>query len=120
MTVSNYIKIQNGRIDARLDVFLFKKDDIFYAYSPALDLAGYGYNEEEAKDSFMVVMEDFFEFGIKRETLEQDLTEHGWVKESKCFEVPNIWEILANSSERHQLESSNFEKRSVHREYSYC
>ncbi len=81
MTVSNYIKNQNGWIDARLDVFYFKKDGVFYAYSPALDVVGYGYNEEEAKDSFMVVLEDFFEFGIKKQTLEQDLTEHGWGKE---------------------------------------
>ena len=114
MNASNYIRINNGQIDARLDVFIYEKDKLTFAYAPALDLIGYGHSEEEAKQSFEVVVEDYFEFGIKRNTLEKDLEAHGWIKEKKTeFEVPNIWNIIAQNDEVRAFASKDFQKRSV-------
>ncbi len=32
----------------------------YVAYSPALDLSGYGKTEEEARDSFNIVLKEYF------------------------------------------------------------
>lgn len=123
MKASNYIRIHNNKVEAELDVFIYQKDGIFYAYSPALDLTGYDYTEDGAKKSFVIVIEDFFEYGIKRNTLEADLAKHGWIKEKKFeFEIPNIWAILATSPEGVNLARTQYEKTSVpfERELAYC
>ena len=123
MKASNYIRIRQKKIEAALDVFVYKKDGVFYAYSPALDLVGYDYTEDGAKESFGVVMQDFFEFGIKRNTLEADLTSHGWKEEKKSeFEITNIWAVLANSPEGNKLALTQYEKTSVpfEHELAYC
>lgn len=75
---SNYIKIQDGQIDAKLDVFLYENDGFKIAYAPALDLMGYGKTDEDAKTSFQIVIEDFFETSIEKNTLAAYLASHGW------------------------------------------
>ena len=78
MVRNNYIKIRDGKVEARLDVLFYVKDKVYYAYAPALDLVGYDYSEDGAKESLKVVVDDFFNCGIQRNTLEQDLLEHGF------------------------------------------
>gem|GEM_PF-1268150 len=36
----------------------------YIAYSPALDLSGYGKTEEEARDSFNIVLKGHFDYAI--------------------------------------------------------
>ena len=61
---TNYITVHNGVVEAKLDVYIYKNDGFQIAYSPALDLMGYGKTIKDAKASFEVVIEDFFGFGI--------------------------------------------------------
>ena len=49
-------------ITLKLNVILFKKDGIFIANCPALDLLGYGKTESEAKKSFEVVWDEFLTY----------------------------------------------------------
>ena len=72
------INISNEKINSELAIFLFKEDDNFIAYSPALDLSGYGKTEEEARDSFNIVLKEYFDYAINEGTLYKDLKEHGW------------------------------------------
>ena len=113
MKPTNYIRIDNGRIDAKIDVFMYVKDGLHFAYAPALDIIGYGKTQEDAQASFEVVIEDYFEYGIKRGTLAKDLEKHGWKREKEEFEVPNIWLVIANNKSARQLSSNDFHKVSV-------
>ena len=98
MNNRNYIKVTKSKVDAKLDVFIYENDGFKIAYAPALDLMGYGKTVEDAKDSFEVVAEDFFETTIRLGTLKQYLEEHGWSKESRKVEFlsPNAWDIQDN------------------------
>ena len=81
MSVSNYIKIKNGGIDARLDVFFYENDGFMIAFAPALDLMGYGKTIDDAKASFEIVIEDFFDYSMENNTLNEYLLKQGWTKQ---------------------------------------
>lgn len=61
-----------------LELYIWKEDEITFVYSPALDLVGYGYNEEEAKNSFEIVLTDYIEHTHAKNTLLKDLEKLGW------------------------------------------
>lgn len=111
----NYIRINKDGIDAQLDVFIYENDGFQIAYAPALDLMGYGKTVEDAKASFEVVIEDFFDFGIQRKTLDTYLKEHGWTKEAKAveFKSPQAWIILQRNKQLQEIFSSDFQKQTV-------
>ena len=77
MNVSNYIKVKDGGIDARLDVFFYENDGFMIAFAPALDLMGYGKTVDDAKASFEIVIEDFFEYSLENNTLIKYLEKMG-------------------------------------------
>ena len=54
MVRNNYIKIRDGKVEALLDVLFYVKEKVVYAYAPALDLVGYDYSEDGAKQSLNV------------------------------------------------------------------
>lgn len=47
------------RLKTHLDVYLFPEGDAYIAYSPYLDISGYGLNEDEAKRSFIYVLAEY-------------------------------------------------------------
>lgn len=118
----NYIRIHNEQVEAQLDVFIYDNDGFKVAYAPALDLMGYGKTVEEAKDSFEIVMEDFFEFGFKRGTLDEYLTKHGWTLDLQqdSFISPSAWIILQNNKQLQEIYSSDFQKQSIPFVHSYA
>ena len=72
------INISKEKINSELAIFLFKEDDNYIAYSPALDLSGYGKTEEEeeARGSFNIVLKEYFDYAINEETEYKDLIHH--------------------------------------------
>ena len=58
----------------------FEEGNVTIIYSPALDLSGYGYSQEEAKQSFAEAIHEFFRYTSNKNTLDQVLKELGWVK----------------------------------------
>jgi len=59
---------------------LFKDDQAYYhAHVPALDITGYGYTKEEAKDSLQLTMKTYFEKLVSERGLVKDLVAHGWM-----------------------------------------
>lgn len=78
MMNENKIVNHNGRISVTLDVYLFDDNGIVIAYSPALDISGYGETEAKAKESFEIVMDEYIRFGLSHRTLIKDLRSHGW------------------------------------------
>lgn len=77
-----------GLVDKRYFVSLslieFKEDDVTIVYSPALDLSGYGYSSEEAKNSFNIALHEFLRYTSNKNTVNDILKDLGWkIKGSK-------------------------------------
>lgn len=84
MSNESFIKVRKGNVEAKLDVFIYENDGFMVAYAPALDLMGYGKTVEDAKASFEVVVEDFFETTIKRKTLFE------YMEQQKCLSIERL------------------------------
>lgn len=96
MGVPNYTaKFSDDEVDFFLNILVFEEDGIVAAYSPALDLFGYGNSEEEARDSFNVVLDEFVRYAIDNNTLESELKRLGWIRnKEKTFTPPKMASIL--------------------------
>ncbi len=67
---------------------------VHYVYAPQLDLTGYGESPEEALASFDIVLKDFFDYGIKKKTLDAELRRLGWRKAKTTeYKVPTASEL---------------------------
>ena len=69
--------------DVTLPVVVFKEDDAFVAYTPALDLSTCGDTYEEAQRNFHEAVTLFFAECVSRGTLEDALASLGWRKTGK-------------------------------------
>lgn len=107
----NRINVSNDKISSELAIFLFKEDDNFIAYSPALDLSGYGKTEEEARSSFNVVLKEYFDYAINEGTLYEDLQNHGWNLRNHKIETPKISMLVRQNDELSNiLDKKDFKK----------
>ena len=114
MECSNKIVNRNGGLSVTLDVYVFMDGGSYIAYSPALDLSGYGESEESAKDSFAIVMDEYIAYGISRKTLIKDLRAHGWkvksLKQRKMSAPPFDMLLHNNDVFRDILENKEYRK----------
>lgn len=78
MNFVNKISNDGSSLNVTVDVYLFKDGDSYISYSPALDLSGYGATEQEAKESFSIVIDEYISYGVSNGTLIKDLRAHGW------------------------------------------
>ena len=70
-------------INVNLEVLIFKEDEVYIAYSPALDISAFGDTEEEAKNEFGDKMRSYITYCMNKRTLFKDLKSHGWTVKSK-------------------------------------
>jgi hypothetical protein len=68
----------NKTVDIKVSLIIFNDSDNVVAYCPALDLSGYGKNEDEAIESFKVVSGEYFLYSTNKDTFLKDLQQHGW------------------------------------------
>lgn len=120
MKNESFIKVRKGNVEAQLDVYIYENDGFMVAYAPSLDLMGYGKTVEAAKASFEVVVEDFFETTIKKNTLAAYLKGHGWTKERRKVEFvsPLALNILEKNKQLQDIFSTDFQKQSL--PYNYA
>jgi len=76
--MTNKIMQSEEMVVITLDVFITKEDKYYVAYSPALEISGYGSTLKKAKESFETEVEIFIEETYKRGTLEKYLLKNGW------------------------------------------
>lgn len=82
---------KNQHLDISITLIEFvDENSITFIYSPHLDLTGYGKNSKEAKDSFNVVLDDFFSYTLNKNTLWEELTSLGWKTGKKSIEAPKM------------------------------
>ena len=101
-------------ISMNLDVVIFKEDEGYVAYCPALDLSGCGKNESMARESFKTVLEEHIKFTTENKTFVEDLRSHGWRIDGEKFNPPEISESLNRGSELSNIFNNyDFTKRSI-------
>jgi len=71
--ISGEWKSANSTIELTIPLIVFQQDNTYIAYCPALDLSGYGNTENEAYESFNVVMGEYFLYTTRKKTLADDL-----------------------------------------------
>ena len=121
MKNTNCIKILENHLEVVLDVIVYKDGDMFYAYAPALDIAGYGDNQEKAKASLNIMLEEYFRYACEEHTLEEDLRQHGWKEAARLqenFSSPSFMTLLRKNRQLQDVVSGDFTKISEQFSYS--
>ena len=84
-----------------LSLFIWNEDGLFYVFSPALDLYGYGKNEAEAKESFEFNLNEFVDYTEKKKTIFDELEKLGWTTNRKKNRIksPDISDLMVDNSD---------------------
>lgn len=102
--IKGTFKNQKNEVDVNLSLISFEEDGSFIIYCPALDVSGYGYTEEEARESFTTSLASFFQYTMNKKTFVQELTRLGW-------RVKNLHKIMSPPEMTHLLsENENFSR----------
>ena len=67
-----------NKVKLQVPVMLFTEKKVHVAYIPVLDLSGYGNSEKEAIGSLQIVLGNYLDYTIKKNTLIQDLKNHNF------------------------------------------
>lgn len=92
-------KCPGHEAQVRLTMIHFEEDGTHIVYCPALDISGYGANEQEAKTSFETAFSEFMLFTTNKRTLHSVLAEMGWKIRSKSKPMipPPISKLLEDN-----------------------
>jgi hypothetical protein len=95
-------KSGNRKIDMSLPLIIFQEDDVYIAYCPALDLTGSGNTEQQAIESFNIVIGEYFLYTTRKNTLADDLKQHGWIirkNRSRQMRPPDLSRLLETNKD---------------------
>ena len=84
---------QGTGIEVCLSVILYEDDNIHYAYCAALDILGYGNSEDEARNSFEIMIGEILQDAVSDGNLIALLESYGWHKQ----QPPKTSDLIANS-----------------------
>lgn len=95
----------NKNVELSVSIFLWEEDSIFYVYSPALDLTGYGLSTEEARVSFETVLQEFIVYTHNNKTIFKELENLGWAVNKRKRRVisPDFEDMLTDNEHFNQL-----------------
>jgi hypothetical protein len=110
-------KFSDGRrnVEFNVSIFLWEEDSVFYVYSPALDLTGYGMSKEEARESFETVLHEFIKYTHNKKTIFQELENLGWAvnKRKRRVVSPDFEDMLSeNEHFKHLYKSKDLVRES--------
>lgn len=112
-TARGFISIDQNKIEGSLDIIIFQEDGTTIVYCPPLEVYGYGADENEARESFKISLEEFFSYCTNKNTLRPELKRLGWqMKRSKSKPMipPSISELLATNENLSRI-YNNFDFR---------
>lgn len=107
--------VQKKNVEVNVDIIEYEEEGIFYSYSPALDLIGYGETPIEARKSWETVLEEYINYTINKNTLTKDLQSRGWVvrKGNRQYRPPSFsWLLQNNRDLAIMFDKHNFQKTS--------
>jgi hypothetical protein len=98
---------RRGSVEANLPVLFFEDNGVSIVHCPALDLSGYGKTEDEARSSFELVLEEFFDYTLKKSSLLRVLRKLGWEAHGKRSRrrvtAPSLEEMMDRDPELNLL-----------------
>jgi hypothetical protein len=89
----------NSKVKDRtaIDLISFTEGGNVIYYCPALDLSGYGTNEQEASESFKIVLSEFFNYTLNKGNFLDELKKLGWKiskSKNKPISPPSMQSLL--------------------------
>lgn len=119
-TISGQWVDGKNKIECTLPLIIFKEDDCYISYCPALDLSGYGTTELEASKSFEEVLTGYFSYTVHKSTLAEDLKKMGWTirKNLKKCPIPPTMDRLLETNEDFKRIFNNNDFRKTHRTFN--
>ena len=97
--ISGDFKNSGDAITFSLPIIAFQEDNIFFVYTPALDLTGYGNTEDEARLSFEETLDQFLNYSTNKDTLVDELKRLGWKVSKKSVSKPPSLVDMINSND---------------------
>jgi predicted RNase H-like HicB family nuclease len=79
------LKRNRNKLEARLEVAVYKEGKYFVAYCPALEVSSYATTIEKAKERFGEELKIFLDETIRKGTLERLLLQYGWILQRTEF-----------------------------------
>jgi hypothetical protein len=71
-------KSNEHTVDVDLSLIIFAEEGTDVVYCPALDISGYGLNEQEANESFNISFGESFLYTLNKKTFINELKRLGW------------------------------------------
>jgi hypothetical protein len=101
------------RIEVRVTVIEFHEDNLYFIYSPTLDITGYGKTKREAAQSYSETLEEFVRYTVNKGTVFQELKRLGWVVKSKeNIKAPSMADLVKTRSYLNEIfTNKQFRKR---------
>ena len=92
---------KGSNVDVTVNLVQFKDTGSYVIYAPALEVYGYGKTVQQAKDSFVTCLEEFFDYTISKGTITSELKRLGWKikgrKNNRTFKIPDFSELLTKN-----------------------
>ena len=104
-----FIKKKGNKFRVGVELFIFKEDNQFIAYSPALEISSYGDTSKDAGNAFQEAASIFVKYAHKKGTLIADLLELGWTvtkKPKAVFSAPDLEDTVKSNPILQSLISS--------------
>jgi hypothetical protein len=91
------IPVKEGFFKVNLSLIKFEEDGCKIAYCPALEISGYGNNDEEAIESFKISLSEFFKYTSNKKSFEKEMERMGWTisrAKNKSMIPPSMIKLL--------------------------
>lgn len=94
-------------IDVNLSLLTWCEKGIYYFYSPALDVTGYGKSLKEARVSFEVTLTEFLTYTHNKKTIYEELERLGWTvnKNKRRVHAPDSAQLMEDNKSLKKLYS---------------
>ena len=111
---SHKLNTKHQIVTVKIDVIEYKEDGIFYIYSPALDLVGYGNTLSEARLSWDVVLDEYLDFTSRKNSLIENLLTRGWKIKARQAPTPPTfsWLVQKDGNLTEMINKHDYKKKS--------
>ena len=116
-TISGQWVEGKNKIKCVLPLIIFKEDNCYISFCPALDLSGYGETELDSNKSFEEVLSEYFKYTVNKKSLAEDLRKMGWTIRKnlkKCPIPPTMGKLLEINEDFNRI-FNNHEFRKTNR-----
>ena len=94
-----FTKDNTHKIEVLVELIEYEDKGIYYAYTPSLNILGYGKSAPEARNSWEIMMEEYFRYTTNKKTLSKDLESYGWTITKKQMNPPSFSWLLQNNEQ---------------------